>query len=260
MTRKNRIMVVGTSALAAFMLGLTGYVALTGDEESDGPKEKGKEGSASASPKPGPSYQPPDDWSEPTRWASLPRGKKTDSHGNDVGFPHTTNGAVAMLAASTAMDAKGGRTVVDEQVGIYDSYMSKEDHTAANKAKVRAGAKQRDAQMRQQVGISGQGDLPAGAYVRSNVIGFKVIKKSADEVSVYLLSRVTMKGNEVDKEKSSYARSVLAGQWEDKDWKVSTAATAAAAQEAQTDSMPAIAAPGDVAFNKGGWTAIREAS
>ncbi|MEV5774236.1 hypothetical protein AB0L49_23750 [Streptomyces antimycoticus] len=262
MSRSNRVMIIGTSVVAAAVLALTGYAALSGDDDSAASGKDGKD-KASASPSDsGPGYNPPDQWSEPKKWAALPRGRKTDDHGNEVGFPHTTNGAVAMLAASNQTEVKGGRSMVDERMAQYDSYLSATDQSPENKEKIKAEAVQTDASMRKKMGIRGTGDLPSGAYMRSTTVGFKVIESSQDEVSVYLLSRVTMKAGEIEKEQGSRARNILGAEWDDKakDWKLSTAASVRAGQQAQSEEPPAIVAPGDAKFNAAGWTAIRQAS
>jgi hypothetical protein len=57
------------------------------------------------------------------------------------GFPHTTEGAVAMLAAANSTDLEDGRTGVDEQLGVYHSYMVKAERTEENAEKVELGAR-----------------------------------------------------------------------------------------------------------------------
>lgn len=107
------------------------------------------------------------------------------------------------------------------------------------------------------MGLPAGSDLPPGAYVRTTVIGFKIVSQSPEEVSAWLLSRVTMKAGETQAETGSYMRSLVAVRWEG-DWKSSTAAyTRALALDVK---RPEIVAPGDAAFNQSAWTAIREAS
>ncbi|MEU1312619.1 hypothetical protein ABZ419_27520 [Streptomyces cinnamoneus] len=258
-TRTNKITLWGAGMAAAALIGLTAYAFIGSDDSSS---TAGKDGGASASPAPGstaPTYAPPGEWTTPDRWANLPRGQRTD-RGKNVGFPHSTEGAVAMMATLNATKAEGSHSMVDEQMDLFDTYMAKADRTESNKAKVRANAQNTDAGLRRSLEIPAEGAMPPGAYVRTYVIGYKTIKISADEVSVYLLSRFTSKAGETGKESSSYTRNVLAAQWEDGDWKLSTAATERAAQEIQGKEQPAIVAPGDAEFNSAGWTAIRAAS
>ncbi|MFI9311220.1 hypothetical protein [Streptomyces triculaminicus] len=257
--RTNKITLWGAGVAAAALIGLTAY-AFLGDDDSSSTASKG--GDASASPAPGspaPTYAPPGEWTTPDRWANLPRGGRTD-RGKNVGFPHTTEGAVAMMATLNATKVEGSHSMVDEQMDLFDAYMAGADRSESNKAKVKANAQNTDATLRRSLGIPTEGAMPPGAYVRTYVIGYKTIKTSADEVSVYLLSRVTSKASETDKESSSYTRNLLGAQWENGDWKLSTAATERAMKDAEGQEKPAIVAPGDAAFNDAGWTAIRAAS
>lgn len=257
-TSASRGVMWGAGGMAFVVLALTGYALFSGDDEP-GKATPGKAGSsASASPSPG--YSAPEDWTEPERWAALPRGSRIDDGGNQVGFPQSTEGAVAMLAAASSTSVEGDRSTVDEQLGVFNSYMAKADRTDTNAEKVELQAMETDKKLRRDMGIDPGSNLPSGAYVRNHVIGFKVIQKSPDEVSVWLLSRVTSKAGETEKEKGSYTRTLAAAEWEGGDWKMSSASTLRASRQAQSQPRPEMAAPGDAAFNSAGWTAIREAS
>ncbi|MFF0538847.1 hypothetical protein ACWDF1_35135 [Streptomyces coelicoflavus] len=247
-------------ALAA-VLALTGYAVLNGgDEEADTPSKAGSGASASAAPGPSATYAVPDDWTEPNAWAALPRGKRTDGRGSQVGFPHTTEGAVAAAAALNTVSIEGGRDTVDEQLRIYHSYVSKADQSDAHAEEIELAAIQTDKSLHQQMGVPVGEPLPGGAYMRSSVIGYKVVNAADDEVSVWLLARAAQKGGETAKESVEYLRILNAVVWEDGDWKLSGAATQRAMDEAQKGEKPKIVAPGDAAFNSAGWTAVREAS
>ncbi|MFE0802681.1 hypothetical protein [Streptomyces sp. NPDC058812] len=247
------------AALAA-VLALTGYAVLAGgDEDTDPPSKGGSTPSASVSPGPSATYAPPNDWTEPDQWAALPRGKRTDERGSQVGYPHTTEGAVAAAAALNTVSIEGGRDTVDEQLRIYHSYVSKADQSDAHAEEIELAAVQTDKSLHQEMGLPAGGPLPPGAYMRSSVIGYKVVNASEDEVSVWLLSRAAQKAGETAKESVDYTRILNAVVWEDGDWKLSGAATQRAMGAAQKD-QPKIVAPGDAAFNTAGWTAIREAS
>ncbi|MGW5042176.1 hypothetical protein ACWEQK_28865 [Streptomyces parvulus] len=248
-------------ALAA-LLAFTGYAVLSGDEDSDTPSKGGSSASASGSPSEGPSatYAPPDDWTEPESWAALPRGKRTDDRGSQVGFPQSAEGAVAMMTAANTTAIEGGQSSVDEQLRIYRSYIGAADQSSANAEQIELAALQSDKALAKQMGIKAGQDLPSGAYVRSTVVGFKVIKKSDTEVSAWLLSRVVQKNGEMEKEKGSYTRTLAGAQWQDGDWKLTADATAQAQQDVQGQAQPAMAAPGDAEFNQAGWTALRQAS
>ncbi|MFE3601368.1 hypothetical protein [Streptomyces sp. NPDC059142] len=252
---------VAGGALAA-VLALTGYVALSGGDDGGGaPAGKGG-ASASVSAPPGPSatYAPPEDWTEPERWAALPRGMRTDGHGSQVGFPESAEGAVAMMLAAntTAIDAE--KSNVDEQLRIYRSYIGSADQSATNAEQIELNAIQSDKALAKEMGVGAGQPLPAGAYLRSTVVGYKIIKTSGTEVSAWLLARVVQKNGEMAKESGSYTRTLAGAQWEDGDWKLTGDATARAQQDVQGQAQPQIVAPGDPEFNASGWTAIREAS
>ncbi|RPK70062.1 hypothetical protein EES45_36095 [Streptomyces sp. ADI97-07] len=246
------------AALAA-VLALTGYAVLSGD--GDGGAAPGKAGStSSADPSPSESYAAPEDWTEPERWVALPRGKRTDERGSEVGFPHTAEGAVAMAAAANTTVVEGETTNVDEQLRLYYGYIGQAEQSPEAAERVELAAIDSDKAIARSMGVTPGQPLPTGAYVRGNVVGYKVIKESADEVSVYLLSRVVQKGGETAPEKASYSRTLIGAQWQGQDWKLSVPATRRAQEAAQDEPEPEMAAPGDVEFNGAGWTAIREAS
>ncbi|MEV7544990.1 hypothetical protein [Streptomyces sp. NPDC089915] len=250
-------------ALAA-VLALTGYAALSGDDSA--PAGSGKDAGPSAGagpsrqPAPAPTYTVPKDWTDPQRWASLPRGARTDERGSAVGFPHTFEGAVAMLTAVNKIAVGDGKTSADEQMRIYNSYVNKPDQSGANADMVRQNAQETDKQLAQEMGGPGSKTLPAGAYMRTSVVGFKVLTRSDDEVCVWVLTRGVQRNGETAKESAGYSRRVVAAQWVDGDWKMTAAASSRAQQAVQGKSEPAMVAPGDQAFNEAGWTAIREAS
>ncbi|MEV6147078.1 hypothetical protein [Streptomyces sp. NPDC051992] len=248
------------AALAA-VLALTGYVALSGsDDGGDTPAKGGPSASATGSASPGPTYAPPEDWTEPDQWSALPRGERTDSRGSQVGFPKSTEGAVAMMVAANATAIEGEKSNTDEQLRIYHSYIGKADQSATNAEQIELQAQASDKALAKQVGVSPGQPLPSGAYVRNTVVGYKIIKQSGTEVSAWLLSRVVQKDGEMKKESSSYTRTLAGAQWEDGDWKLTGDATARAQKDVQGQAQPKIVAPGDAAFNGAGWTAIREAS
>ncbi|MYX18393.1 hypothetical protein GTY67_34150 [Streptomyces sp. SID8374] len=248
------------AALAA-VLALSGYALFSGD--GDGGDTAGKAGassSASADPGPSESYAAPEDWTEPERWVALPRGKRTDERGSEVAFPHTTEGAVAMAAAANTTTVEGERTNVDEQLRLYHGYIGQAEQSADAAERVELAAIDSDKAIARSMGVTPGQPLPAGAYVRSTVVGFKVVKESADEVGVFLLSRVVQKGGETAEEKASFSRTLIGAQWQGTDWKLSVPATRRAQEAAQGQPEPTMAAPGDAGFNGAGWTAIREAS
>ncbi|MFJ4007989.1 hypothetical protein ACIPWL_31735 [Streptomyces sp. NPDC090023] len=244
----------------AGVIGLTTYAVLDGDDDGargNGPAKPTASASASG-PSAVPTITTPDDWTEPERWAALPRGSKTDSHGSQVGFPHTTEGAVAMMAAANNTDIEGTRSNQQEQRRIYDSYISPEDQSSAVAEKIEAQARATDDQLRQTMGVGKSQPLPSGAYVRNTVIAYKVIKSQPDEVSVWLAASAAQKNGETEKESVNYLRLLMAARWVDGDWKLSANATADVM--GTKPAKPSFAPPGDPKFNSLGWTAIRSAS
>ncbi|MFI8178019.1 hypothetical protein ACIF6H_32520 [Streptomyces microflavus] len=248
------------AALAA-VLALTGYAAFSGDGDGgDAPGKAGSTSSASADPGPSESYAAPQDWTEPERWVALPRGKRTDERGSEVGFPHTTEGAVAALAAANTSTIEGSTSNKDEQLRLYYSYVAKADQSEDAAERVELGAIDNGKAIARSMGLKPGAPMPSGAYMRSHVVGYKVVKGSPDEVSVWLLSRVTQKAGELDAEKNSYTRILFGARWEGDDWRLSVPASRQAQKDTQGQAKPKMVAPGDVAFNTAGWTAIREAS
>ncbi|WP_344011173.1 hypothetical protein [Streptomyces thermospinosisporus] len=238
---------------------LTGYVMFSGDESGADPQGKGwADLPASASPEAG--YTQPAEWVEPERWTALPSGKRLDVRGSEVGFPHTLEGAVAAAAAANTVNIEGSRSTVDEQLRIYYSYVAKAEQSDENAEKIELAAVETDKMLHREMGVRPGGPLPSGAYMRNVVIGYKVIRESDDEVSVWVLARVTQKAGETKKETVDYTRTLNALVWKGGDWKLSAAATERVVQKAFKDGKPAIVAPGDAVFNEAGWTAIREAS
>jgi hypothetical protein len=245
--------------LLAAVLVLTAYAALGGDDEDTGtPGKAGASATATASPGPSASYAPPEEWTEPGQWAALPRAKRTDAGGSPIGFPKSTEGAVAMMAAANTININSDRSSVDEQLRLYRSYVAKGDQRDEAEEQIELQALETDNQLHKELRVPVGEPLPPGAHMRNTVVGFKVIKKSDDEVSVWLLTRVVQKAGEMSKESSSYTRSLSGAAWTDGDWKLSGKAVGEA--RADTGSEPTIAAPGDAAFNSAGWVAIREAS
>lgn len=250
-----------TGGLAAAVLLLTGYVMFTGDDGGTGAAGKGGASpGVSSSASSTATYAAPEDWTEPVRWAALPRGERRDSRGSEVGYPQSAEGAAAMAAAANTTGVDAQRSTVDEQLRLYYSYVGKTDQTSDNAETIELSALQTDKTLHRAMGVSAGQPLPVGAYVRSTVVGYKVIKATSGEVSLWLLARVTQKTGETAKESGSYTRTLAGTQWQDGDWKLTGQATQRAQQAVQGQTEPTMAAPGDEAFNAAGWTAIREAS
>ncbi|MGW2681091.1 hypothetical protein [Streptomyces sp. NPDC001436] len=256
--RLTRYMMPTALVLLLAVVSLTGYSLLSG---SGSDEDSAKPGTTAAAPSsPAPAYEPPRDWTDPERWATLPRGARSDARGKDVSFPQTLEGALGMLVASSSTLVQPGHSNKDEQLALYESYFSAADRSTRLREGLELAGGESDAQLRKDWGLPAGSELPQGSYVRAQVIGYKVIEHSPTEVSVWLLSRVTAKAGETKAERGSYTRSLAAVRWEQTDWKLSVAAFETASRAVQGQDEPTIVAPGDPQFNPAGWTAIREAS
>ncbi|MFY0516000.1 hypothetical protein ACOMD4_37290 [Streptomyces anulatus] len=244
----------------AGVLALGGYALFSGGDEGDEAGKAGAGSSASADPKPSQSYEVPEDWTDPKRWAALPRGERTDERGSQVGFPQTAEGAVAMMMAANTTAIEGTTTNDDEQLRLYYSYIGKPDQSEAAAERVEQGAITNGKSISRSMGLKPGAPLPAGAYMRTHVVGFQFIKKSPTEVTAWVLGMETQKAGETAEEKSSYTRTLMGAQWQDGDWKLSVEATRHGQDDTQGKPEPEMVAVGDASFNAAGWTAIREAS
>ncbi|MBC3985868.1 hypothetical protein H8N01_25660 [Streptomyces sp. AC536] len=168
---------------------------------------------------------------------------------------------MAMLVKANETEAQGEHSMADELMEIYDSYMTRESNrTEEYKRKAADIAARNDAALRQSMGLPNDGKLPPGAYMRATVLGFRIVESSDDQVSAWLLSRVTASAGELEEERVSYTSNVAAAHWENGDWKIGPDDMERAAEVTEKRSRPAIVAPGDRQFNEAGWTAIRQAS
>ncbi|MFF5694725.1 hypothetical protein ACFY7N_29095 [Streptomyces albidoflavus] len=256
MTRGNRAFYASVGTLAAALLVLGGVMWIGGEE--DVPEEGKPSTGASRTPGPVGTYTTPEDWTEPERWAALPRAEKTNDRGFGVGFPDEEEGAVAMLVAQQSYVAEGDTTLAERQADSYLTYASQADKTPKQQVRVKQALERREQQVRAGMGVPGEGDLPPGAYVRTQVIGFKVVMSEDGEVGAFLLSKTTTRSSETAKERADYAVVRYGAKWEAGDWKVSGEVSNRVDQQGETP--PRIAVAGDPEFNREGWTAIREAS
>ncbi|MFF5015097.1 hypothetical protein [Streptomyces sp. NPDC001165] len=196
------------SGLAAVVGVLTGYALFHGSDDGSNAANGDSVPFAGSSTGPKPTSTVPNDWVEPERRAALAQGERTDRCGSQIRFPHTAQGAEAMLAASCTVVVEGSTDTADERLRIYYSYGARDARTKNNAEKVELAANQSDKELQRKFGVAPGSDLPPGAYFRNTVIGFKVIKASDDEVSLWLLSRVTQKAGETAK-----GRSLTPGTW-----------------------------------------------
>jgi hypothetical protein len=263
-SRRDKVIVWIVGGAAAVMLALTGYSLLSGDDGGDSGREPGSEQTDSAgdgddSPEPAPTYTRPDDYTEPARWAALPQVEGDDERGNPVGFPRSTEGAIAVMAAHVEANTQG----VEAIRRANRSYYTAEDVTTieAKKDQELAEARKLTRQLRQWAGVPDSGPLPQGAVLTNEVIGFKVHKADRNEVQAQLLTRLSSKAGPDQQELKEYVVSnASAVVWEDGDWKISSAAVSRLAKDSDPDELPKAVEVGDAAFNKEGWTAIREGS
>ncbi|WP_371606828.1 hypothetical protein OG725_36890 (plasmid) [Streptomyces sp. NBC_01213] len=255
---RTRLLGWTTGGITVVVLVLTGYAVFSGDDKPSPTSDRPAATATDAVP--APTYDAPSDWTEPERWAALPRGARTDDQDNERGFPQTPEGAVAMLVAANTTEVKAGHSHIDVQHGVYESYLLPGDRTEENKNKIERAAAESDTKVRRSMGVPEDEDLPPGAYSRNHVVGFRVIESSPSEVTVWLLSRATVRPGETEKEEGAYTSLLAAAEWSGDDWWLSAASTENALRHHGRDQHPSIAAPGDAAFNTARWTAIRAAS
>ncbi|WP_424217700.1 hypothetical protein ACN20G_36665 (plasmid) [Streptomyces sp. BI20] len=245
------------------VLVLTAYSITSGDDDNERtPPSAATPGVTAPTPpaSPAPSYSRPREWTEPQRWTALPPGSRTDDHKNPVGFPRTTEGAVASMLPPNSSRIEGTRSARVEQREHFESYMEKAYRTPENLRKTEEQAAALDRDLAKEMGVAQGSPLPPGAYVHATVVGYKIIKQSDTEVSAWLLSRVVQKNGELEQEVASYRLTISGARWESDDWKIGLMTTAEATQAVEGRAEPPIVAVGDKAFNDGGWTAIRSAS
>ncbi|MFF2542889.1 hypothetical protein ACFVUY_10000 [Kitasatospora sp. NPDC058063] len=250
----------GAGAMLATVVALTGYTILSHDDRPTIPQPAAappspSQSSTTAVPVPVSTYTLPATWTEPDRWLAVPRGTST-LNGHKVAFPHSTDGAIGMLVACSGFDIEGSTTLVDEQLAFYRAYTAAADQTSDREQRIRQGAARTDAHVRAAMGLPESGPLPAGAWVRTSMVGFKLIQAGPDAVTAHLLLRNAWKPSGSRPESISYAVGTIGVVWREGDWRLDPSGGASPAPE----TVPEIAAPGDTAFNTQGWTAIRQAS
>ncbi|MBO8190341.1 hypothetical protein ITI46_01215 [Streptomyces oryzae] len=196
----------------------------------------------------------PKDWTEPKKWTDLPEGKRTVG-GNPVNFPHTTEGALAMLTAAAEVRIGKDRYPSDVQLRLLSRYQVEGDQTPQNTRKIKAKTEKTDAELRRRAGVKKGEPLPPGVWLHGDTVGYKIVTSSPDSVSAWLLTRETSKNGKHKKMKTSWSQQLSVARWEKGDWKVSIADTLHAMQKEK--DTPAAVAPGKPGFNKAGWSAIR---
>ncbi|MFF5505829.1 hypothetical protein [Streptomyces roseolus] len=263
---KSRWGTIGAFTAGALLVAgaMTVGAALSGEDRPEAAPSEGA-GTAqgrSARGVSGSSSDASERWVEPERWAVLPRGERLDGYGSSVGFPHTREGAVAMLAAFSTMSAQGERSTGDERRRVTGSYLSREDRSSDTSRRLTENARQADESSARQMGVEEGQPYPPGAYFRSTAIGYKIIYSTDDEVGVWILAQTTMKTGKTAREQAVQTRVPFAARWEDGDWKLSGEAGGPLLKDAvdQLALRPEYAAVGDAEFNIAGWTAIRTAS
>ncbi|MFG2821700.1 hypothetical protein ACGFX4_19995 [Kitasatospora sp. NPDC048365] len=244
----------------AAVVVLTTYSALTSDEQLPAATAPPPAVSASLSPKPMQSYTIPSTWTEPVRWSALPQGSGKAANGRPVGFPATTDGAMGMVLAASSIRMSGTRSLTDEHLALYDAYMPRSDRSPDRELKVRQNAAQAEAGYRKSLELPSTGPLPSGVFVQADMVGFRIIKTTPDEVLAYVVTRLSLRPGELKPESLAYQVGALGVSWRDGDWKFSISSAEHLKEQLGNSPLPAIAAPGDAAFNTLGWTAIRQAS
>lgn len=233
--------VVGTAVLLVVMLIA---VSMSGGDSSEGKAESGGKGGGTSSQEPLPEQTEVegDDYDEPAEWVELPKGK-SEEKGLPVKFPHTPEGAMAMLASSS----RGGTTWdTDLAVKNAEVYAHPEDDYAVEAAKESAvGA-------RVHVGVPRKGELPKGASLSSWPIAVQWEKLSDDQVRGHVLVRLRYTPSSDEHETTEVMTITSDAAWVDGDWKFQPT------NPEVHEKAPEPWDLGSVEFSDEGWVAIQE--
>ncbi|MGW1839633.1 hypothetical protein [Streptomyces sp. NPDC002067] len=245
-TRRMRRLVIALVAivvvLGAVVIGLVAGNASSSEDKQDA----GKASHPSASADPAPTETADDGDSgyvAPVTWVKLPDGAKK-VNGYPVQFPHTEEGAMAMLVASSRNSFSWDPKKVEENIRTYalDEYRDQMATAAGQGAQG----------VREHTGMPASGPLPKGATLTAWPIGVQWTAKDSDHVTGFVLVRLTTTPGTGKKPKTELFSLPCAATWDNGDWRV---------QPTSPDDTPQAPEPADLgadAFNSNGWRAIQE--
>lgn len=231
--------VIGTSVLLVVLLIA---ISMSGGESSEEKPEGGAKGDSKSTQEPLPEQTESEDYDEPAEWVELPKGK-AEEKGLAVKFPHTPEGAMAMLAASS----RGG-TTWDKDLAVRSAqvYAHPEDDYAVQAARESAvGA-------RVHVGVPRKGELPKGARLSSWPIGVQWEELSKNHVRGHVLVRLRYTPSSDEDETTEVMTVTSDAVWLDDDWKYQPT------NPKVHENAPEPWDLGSAEFSEEGWLAIQE--
>ncbi|WP_129841111.1 hypothetical protein [Streptomyces sp. RFCAC02] len=187
---------------------------------------------------------PSDGYTAPEQYVQLPVGSG-ETEGLPTGFPHTPEGAIAVLVSSSRYASSWDPEEIRRNIRVYA--------TEDDKDELLALADQGAQVMRSHVGIPETGPIPPGATVNSWVIGVQWEELSADHVRVSTLVRLTYSAGEGEERHTELISATGDVVWEDGDWK-----NTPVSPEIASDAPEVGGDIGSQGFIDAGWIAIRE--
>jgi hypothetical protein len=251
--RRTRILVIVLAVAVALLIGVVvGLVAGgsgDGSEASPTPTSPPDGNAETEDPGEDPDPDPSDtpsgsDYVAPEEWVQLPPGSSEAEGGLPVGFPQTSEGAIAMVAASS----RNAWTWDAEQMerGIR-AYASDADRDAALDVTEESANGVRD-----YIGIPDGEPIPDDAMVNGWPIGVQWEDQDDGSVRVTLLIRVTFTPGNGEPTETHLIATVNDAIWQHDDWKIASVPPDVA------QDTPTAADLGTPAFNAEGWIAIQE--
>jgi hypothetical protein len=250
--RRMRILVIVLAAAVVLLAGIVVSLVAggSGDGADPSPAPTGSPaGNDNGGPDDDPGYdpaettQPPSDYAAPDEWVQLPTGSGMEE-GLPVGFPQTSEGAVAMVVSSTRTGWTWDVAQAESGARVYVNADEREDALAMVDGSVRA--------VREYVGIAQNGPIPEGAALNAAPIGVQWEELEDGSVRVSTLTRVTFTPGGGEPTTNHLHTTVNDAVWEDGDWQVHSVP----AEVVQDVTDPADI--GSEEFNSLGWIAIQE--
>ena len=243
-TRRMRRLIGGLILAVLVLVALVVFLAVRGS----GGNGSNNTGAAAPTPEQSssapsdPAVEDPDEgYVAPEQYVALPAAKSTGAKNLPTGFPHTPEGAVAMVVASSR-----NAYTLDEaklRAGL-ETYTVQQYRDVAVDA-----ADDSIKYTRQSIGLPETGTVPAGATLAAWPLGVKWTAKDADHVQVLILLKVTSSPGAGQQETTKLVTTSAETVWEDGDWKT---------QPNNPGKLPDPVDLGTSAFNTAGWKAIQE--
>ncbi|OII64306.1 hypothetical protein BJP40_00100 [Streptomyces sp. CC53] len=185
---------------------------------------------------------PPDDgpYVAPAQYVALPDGAERVGE-LPVKFPHTPEGAVAMLVASSRNAWSFDPAKLKAGVLTYATARYRDAMSASVEDGVRGN--------REFAGVPATGPIPPGAALNAWPIGVKWTAVDSNAVDALILLRVTSSAGEGAQPKTTLVVLPARAVWESGDWK---------GDPTDPKPLPDPVDIGTAKFNEDGWKAIQE--